>query len=85
MKSDVIPYEFAEAHWDELLERAVNGEVLKIRRFGVTFYLGTAAGLAAGQQRVVDAAMNLGQQIEKHNKGRMQYYPTLADSKKDAS
>jgi antitoxin (DNA-binding transcriptional repressor) of toxin-antitoxin stability system len=66
MKNEIIGASEARSQWKELLDRAVAGEVIKIERGGVIFYLATQEGQVAGMHRVVDSALTLGQEIEKH-------------------
>jgi hypothetical protein len=66
MKNEIIGASEARAQWKELLDRAVAGEVIKIERGGVTFYLGTSDGLSEGQMRIVNTAMDLGKHIAEH-------------------
>jgi hypothetical protein len=70
----------ARKQWSQLLDRAVEGEVIHIRRGGVTFYLGTTKGVHDGQKRVVNAAVTLGREIEKtkQEKGNV-HTPDLKD------
>lgn len=56
---------YAESEFDSLLQRAKNGEVVKIEKGGVTYTLSTFAGMVDGQKRVVDAALNLGVEMQK--------------------
>lgn len=65
-KDEPIKASDARQQWKELLDRAANGEVIKIIRSGVVFYLGTSSGMDAGMGRVVDSAMKLGEHIATH-------------------
>lgn len=60
-----------------LLDKAESGEVVKISRNGVVFYVGTSKGVSDGQKRVVDAAINFGAEMQKHeNDSNNNNFPT---------
>ena len=52
----------------ECFDRAANGEVIHIERGGLVFYLASQYGAKEGEQRVVNAAVNMGIEIEKYKK-----------------
>lgn len=71
-KNEPIKASDARQQWKELLDRAANGEVIKIIRAGVVFYLGTSGGMDAGMNRVVDSVMKLGEHIATHKENNVQ-------------
>lgn len=76
---EMISASDARRQWKELLDRAVLGEVIKIERGGVIFYLATSSGMTEGMGRVVDTAISLGRHITEHKaKQKAQESPETA-------
>lgn len=52
--------------WNDMLDRAVAGEVVKITRNGVELTIHSLDGMHDGMSRVVESAMTLGEELAKH-------------------
>lgn len=66
-KDSPIDSAYAFIHWNDLFDRAADGEVIKIVHNGKELSLSSYNGFTAGMQRVVDSALTLGREIERHN------------------
>lgn len=53
--------------WNDMLDRAANGEVVKLTRNGIELTINSLDGMHDGMSRVVNTAMALGAEIEKRN------------------